>query len=128
MPLLKMKSVMATIAWLPLRSSSSLFSFLTAIPRRSASGSVPITISAPIALAFSIAICRASGSSGFGDLTVGKSPSGLACSSIIETCLYPAFSRTCGMAVTEVPCKGVNTTFTFSRFPFPIRPTATEAS
>ena len=51
-----------------------------AIPTLSASGSVPITISASISLANAMAIFNASGSSGFGDLTVGKLPSGISCS------------------------------------------------
>jgi hypothetical protein len=57
----------------------------TATPNRSESGSVPTTISAPILFAKAIAIDNASGSSGFGDFTVGKSPFGSACSGTIFT-------------------------------------------
>ena len=54
---------------------------LQAIPTRSASGSVAITMSALIFLANSIAIERASAFSGFGEITVGKSPLLTICSS-----------------------------------------------
>ena len=81
------KYVFITIAWLPFIMVKSPFSFLTAIPKRSQSGSVPITISAFSFLAKSIAIFNASGSSGFGETTVGKSPLGSACSSTMVTFL-----------------------------------------
>ena len=79
----------------------------TATPKRSESGSVPTTISAPILFAKAIAIDKASGSSGFGDFTVGKSPSGSACSGTIFTSLYPAFANTFGIDLIDVPCKEV---------------------
>ena len=76
---------------------------LTAIPSLSQSGSVPITISAFTLLARSIAISKASGSSGFGDFTVGKSPFGNDCSSTICTFLKPANFNDSGTAVIDVP-------------------------
>jgi len=60
---------------------------LTASPTRSLSGSVPTTISAFIFSAKAVAIAKASGSSGFGDFTVGKFPSGTSCSATIFTFL-----------------------------------------
>ena len=81
---------MTTIVWLPLNRIISPALSRTATPRRSESGSVPINISAPTALAKSVAILSAGFSSGFGDLTVGKLPSGVACSCTMWTSLYPA--------------------------------------
>ena len=85
--------------------------FLTAIPNLSQSGSVPITISAFVCSAISIAILSASGSSGFGEITVGKSPSGVACCATTCTFVYPAASKTRGIMVIEVPCSAVKTIF-----------------
>ena len=87
----------------------------TAIPTRSLSGSVPITISAWVLFAKSIAIFNASGSSGFGDFTVGKSPLGASCSFTVSTFRYPARFSTSGINFVAVPCKLVNTIFRFSR-------------
>ena len=50
------------------------------MPTLSQSGSVPKTRSAPISLAFSIAMVSASFSSGLGERTVEKLPSGSSCS------------------------------------------------
>ena len=87
---------------------------LTATPSLSQSGSVPITISASIFFASWSANSNASGSSGFGDLTVGKSPSGLAWDATTCTFLYPASSSTSGTDVIEVPWRDVNIIFKFS--------------
>ena len=84
---------------------------LTAIPNRSESGSVPITISALILSANSNAIFNAAGSSGLGDFTVGKFPSGLRCSSTMVTSVNPACFKAAGIAITDVPCSGVKTIF-----------------
>ena len=83
--------------------------FLTAKPTLSASGSVPITISALTAFAKSIAILKASGSSGLGDFTVLKLPSGIACSLTICKSLNPAPFKTSGRILYDVPCIGVKT-------------------
>ncbi len=99
------------MVWFPFNNISLLLRSLTAIPSLSPSGSVPITISACFSSASFIAISSASGSSGFGDLTVGKSPFGSACSFTIKTLVYPAFSRTCGFTVDAVPCNEVKTIF-----------------
>ena len=71
------------MVWLPLRITNLFSKFLTTTPSLSQSGSVPITISPLTLSASSIAILRASGSSGFGETTVGKSPLGSRCSSTI---------------------------------------------
>ena len=63
-------------------------------PNLSESGSVPNTISACFSSASFTAKFNASFSSGFGDATVGKSPSGFSCSLTINTFLYPAFFKT----------------------------------
>ena len=107
-------SVITTIVWFPFISFMFPSVSLTATPNLSQSGSVPITISAPILFAKSVAIFKASGSSGFGDFTVGKSPSGTLCSSTICTSVYPAFAKASGTETIEVPCKEVKTTFKFS--------------
>ena len=110
----KRKSVIITIVWLPLSSTILPWRSRTAIPIRSQSGSVPITISAPISSAFLSANVRASGSSGLGDFTVGKLPSGTACSSTMCTLVKPARLSTSGTIVIDVPCKEVNTIFSLS--------------
>ena len=96
--------------WFPLSSCSCPSKPLTATPNRSLSGSVPMTMSALVCSPKAKAIAKASGSSGFGELTVGKLPSGSACALTIFT-VYPAFSSTAGMAVMEVPWSEVNTMF-----------------
>ena len=77
--------------------------FFTANPILSASGSVPITISALTDLAMFIAIFKASGSSGLGDFTVLKLPSGIACSLTICKSLNPAPFNTSGRILYDVP-------------------------
>ena len=57
------------------------------------------------------AISNALVSSGLGDSTVGKLPSGIFCSSTICTFLNPALFKTSGIRVIEVPCRDVNTIF-----------------
>ena len=84
---IKLKSTAAV--WLPFKRMISSKLFLTAIPTRSASGSQPITISAFISLDLLIAMLSASCSSGFGDIRVGKLPSGIAWDSIISTYWKP---------------------------------------
>ena len=74
-----------------------------AIPTLSESGSVAITRSALIFLAIFIASSNAADSSGLGDLTVGKFPSGLACSSTIYTLSKPKRFKTLGTRVAPVP-------------------------
>ena len=66
--------------WLPVSNSNSPEEPLTATPILSQSGSVPITISAPLFLAKSIAIFKDAPFSGLGDFTVGNLPSGESCS------------------------------------------------
>ena len=100
---------MTTMVWLPFSKVILPLRSLTAIPRRSLSGSVPITISAVTFSAKSKAIFKAAGSSGLGDLTVGKLPLGSACSATICTLEYPARFKVSGMVVMDVPCKEVKT-------------------
>ena len=88
-----------------------MFASLTAIPIRSQSGSVPNTISAFNSLANSIPKVKASLSSGFGDLTVEKSPSSFACSSTSETQWNPSFSNILETGTLPEPCNGVYTIF-----------------
>ena len=99
------------ITSLPFNSTSSLFLSRTAIPSLSPSGSVPMIISALCLYPSLSAIAKASVSSGFGDVTVGKSPSGTLCSSTINTLLNPAFCKTSGIKVIDVPCNEVKTIF-----------------
>ena len=74
------KATIITMVWLPLSNCILPSEFRTATPNLSQSGSVPITISAFSFSASSKAIFSAAGSSGFGEATVGKSPSGFSCS------------------------------------------------
>ncbi len=97
------KWVISTIAWFPFRMVMLPSASRTAMPKRSQSGSVPITISAFSLFAKSMAICSASGSSGLGETTVGKSPSGFAWASTTVTLVYPAISSTFGTMVIAVP-------------------------
>ena len=92
---------------LPFNSCSSPLRLRTATPIRSASGSVPTTISASFASARAVAIASAAGSSGFGDLTVGKSPEGTICSSTVRTLLNPALASAGIIALNDVPWIGV---------------------
>ncbi|MNE64647.1 hypothetical protein D3C80_1600680 [compost metagenome] len=103
------KEVIKTIVWFPFNKIILPSLLRTATPKRSQSGSVPTTISEFVLSAKASAIVKASGSSGFGDLTVGKSPSGTACSGTICTFLYPACDKTSGIDFIEVPCNEVNT-------------------
>ena len=98
---------MITIVWFPLSKTILPSVFLTATPSLSESGSVPITISAFVFSANANAMVNASGSSGFGDFTVGKFPSGSACSATIFTSVKPAFAKTLGIDLIEVPCNDV---------------------
>ena len=76
---------------------------LTYIPSLSASGSVAIITSASTFFARSIPMANADGSSGFGDLTVLKSPSGTVCSSTTYTCLKPSLLSTSLTGTFPVP-------------------------
>ena len=105
--------VITTIVWFPFINFMFPSVSLTATPNRSQSGSVPIRISASILSAKAVAIFKASGSSGFGDVTVGKSPSGRLCSSTICTFEYPALANASGTEMMEVPCNDVKTIFKF---------------
>ncbi len=80
---------------------------LTAIPSLSASGSVAITRSALFFSAVSIAIFNASGSSGFGDFTVGKLPSVISCSGTLMMFRNPNSLRAEGISLPPVPWIGV---------------------
>ena len=103
-----------TMVWFPFNKIILLSRPLTATPTLSLSGSVPITMSPSTFSAKSKAILSASGSSGFGDFTVGKSPLGSRCSSTICTFLYPARLKVSGIVVIDVPCNDVKTTFKLS--------------
>ena len=96
----------------------SWWSLRTAMPTRSVSGSQPITMSAWSSWAFSMAKAKAAGSSGLGDCTVGKLPSGVAWASNTCTFLKPKRSSAGGTMVMEVPCRAVKTRFKFA-FPIP---------
>ena len=82
---------------------NSFFAFFTAIPTRSASGSVARTNCAPISFAFSIARFNADGSSGFGDFTVGKFPSIIFCSSTEIILVKPNLFNAFGTRLTPLP-------------------------
>ena len=78
----------------------------TAMPSRSASGSVAITTSALTFAPSSRAILRAAASSGLGKATVGKSPSGSRCSGTVTTD-KPRSPMTRSKCRAPVPCRGV---------------------
>ncbi len=80
--------------------------FLTAHAKRSASGSVAIRTSACTRSAYAHACTNAAGSSGLGDDTVGKFPSGNRCSGtvIMENPISPSMRSTWS---APVPCNGV---------------------
>ena len=73
------------------------------MPNLSASGSVAIITSASTFLANLIPISNADGSSGFGNSTVEKFPSGTACSSTTYTFLKPRRFRTSLTGIFPVP-------------------------
>ncbi len=78
-----------------------------AAPIRSASGSVAKTKSAPVSIAFFIARSKAAGSSGFGDITVGKLPLITFCSGTSIILVKPIAFKVSGMSFIPVPCIGV---------------------
>ena len=63
------------------------------------------------AFAISSAISKDSISSGFGDFTVEKLPSGIICFSTYFTAVYPAFLNVFGIISEAVPCREVKTIF-----------------
>ena len=97
--------------WLPLSSIHCPSGRFTAMPTRSASGSLAKAMSASISLAKSTAIFMAACSSGLGEGVVGKLPSGVACAS--TTCMLskPSCFSMRGIRVMPVPCSGVYTIF-----------------
>ena len=97
--------------WLPsIRTHSPLLS-LQAIPTRSASGSLAITMSASILLANLMASSKASAFSGLGLTTVGKLPSFTICSGTQCTFSNPHNFNDWGINIMPVPCIGVYTIF-----------------
>lgn len=81
---------------------------------RSASGSVPIRMSASISLPYSIANSKASCSSGLGDVTVEKLASGSSCSFTTVTFVKPNAFNPSRTGLLAVPCKGVKTILSLS--------------
>ena len=105
--------------WFPVSVSHSSDRVFTAMPRRSASGSVARQTRAPFSSASAIARRNAFGSSGFGAVTVGKCPSGAVCSGTVITLVSPTRESSSRTGTAPVPCNGV---YTIGRSP-PLRRT-----
>ena len=99
-------SIIAPVS-LPLNNLKPPSFFLTAMPTRSASGSVASTISAFVFSASSIASLSAAFSSGLGYGHVGKFPSGYACSGTTVRSFTPILFSISVTGLYPVPLSGV---------------------
>ena len=93
--------------WFPVSVCQQPSERFTAIPRRSASGSVARMTVAPVFSASFSPSRNAFGSSGFGAFSVGKSPLGSACSGTRSTRVIPTRLSSCFTGTAPVPLRGV---------------------